>query len=292
MSRFSVSDVEGEIGQIALRDPQAGSKVMLAPSRGGMASRFEVGEHALFYLDEASFLDPSRSVRGGAPVLFPTPGKLAGDAWSYGGHSGAMKQHGLGRKAAWSVGERSSEGAASCVLELRSSEATRAQYPWDFEVAYRYVLEGARLRIEQRFSNTGSSPMPFGAGFHPYFFVPQDEKAEVEIETAATRAFDNVAKREGPYEGLDLTQPEVDCFLLDHGSSTSSLTRPGLPGRIVVEGSEAFSHWVVWTLKGRDFVCLEPWTCPGDALNTGERLMVLEPGEQRELWTEIRWEKT
>jgi galactose mutarotase-like enzyme len=43
---------------------------------------------------------------------------------------------------------------------------------------------------------------------------------------------------------------------------------------------------VVWTLEGKDFVCVEPWTCPGNALNTGERLMTLGKGETRALWVE------
>jgi galactose mutarotase-like enzyme len=54
-----------------------------------------------------------------------------------------------------------------------------------------------------------------------------------------------------------------------------------------VECSEELSYWVVWTLKGRDFVCLEPWTCPGNALNTGERLLHLPPGQTRTLWMAI-----
>jgi galactose mutarotase-like enzyme len=44
---------------------------------------------------------------------------------------------------------------------------------------------------------------------------------------------------------------------------------------------------VIWTLRGRDFVCLEPWTCPGDALNTGAGLLFLAPGETRALRLEI-----
>jgi galactose mutarotase-like enzyme len=42
-------------------------------------------------------------------------------------------------------------------------------------------------------------------------------------------------------------------------------------------------------LAGKDFVCLEPWTAPGNALNTGERLFTLRPGEQRECSLELAW---
>ena len=44
---------------------------------------------------------------------------------------------------------------------------------------------------------------------------------------------------------------------------------------------------MIWALRGRDFICLEPWTCPGDALNTGKDVLVLAPGETRALRLEI-----
>src|SRR5262249_48097520 len=105
------------------------------------------------------------------------------------------------------------------------------------------------------------------------------------IATRATRAFDNVSKREVPFTGFDLGAAEVDLHLLDHGSTEGSLVAGDLG--VSVRGSADFTHWVVWTLRGKDFVCLEPWTCPGDALNTGERLIVVGPGEARSLRVEI-----
>lgn len=84
---------------------------------------------------------------------------------------------------------------------------------------------------------------------------------------------------------IDLSQPEVDLHLLDHGSSGSELRSP--LGTLRLAASPEYSHWVVWTLARRDFVCLEPWTCPGNALNDGARLLSLDPGESRSLWFEI-----
>jgi galactose mutarotase-like enzyme len=42
-------------------------------------------------------------------------------------------------------------------------------------------------------------------------------------------------------------------------------------------------------LAGSDFVCVEPWTARGDALNTGERLIMLAPGATHESWMEIAY---
>jgi len=84
---------------------------------------------------------------------------------------------------------------------------------------------------------------------------------------------------------VTMTAKEVDLHLLDHGNASCTFE---LPGRtIALRGSPEFTHWVVWTLAGKDFVCVEPWTCPGNALNTGDRVITLEPGASRALWLEI-----
>ena len=84
--------------------------------------------------------------------------------------------------------------------------------------------------------------------------------------------------------GIDLTKPEVDLHLLDHGPKPITLTWPS--GKIVVRGSSEYSNMVVWTLAGKDFVCVEPWTSPSNALNNGDRLLELAPGASRAMWVE------
>lgn len=265
---------------LELRDSDAKSLLVLAPARGGMATRLALGGRHLFFLDESTLRDPSKNVRGGNPVLFPSPGKLKNDAYD----RGALKQHGFARNLAWEVVGTSTEGVASATLRLTSNEATQAAYPWEFVAEYTYALRGHVLRIDQRFTNKSSEPMPFGAGFHPYFHVKQSDKGAARVGTKATRAFDNVTKKAIALSGIDLTRPEIDLHLEDHGAVPCTLTWPA--GEIVVRGSPEFSHWVIWTLEGKDFVCVEPWTCPGNALNTGERLSVLAPGETRSIWVE------
>ncbi|MBX3228499.1 MAG: galactose mutarotase [Labilithrix sp.] len=248
-----------------------GATVYLAPARGGMATRFFAGERAVFYLDDDTLRDRSKNVRGGNPVLFPSPGKLEGDRWG----DLSMGQHGFARNAAWKA-EDARESAVTLVAT--SNDATMATYPHAFTLRFRYALTGTTLRIEQSIETAG----PYGVGFHPYFFVPQADKARARIATPATRAWDNVKKEEIALGGpIDLTAKEVDLHLVDHGSSTAVLELPA--GRVEVRGSPEYTRWVVWTVAGKDYVCLEPWTCPADALNTGTSLLT----GPRTLWTEI-----
>lgn len=273
-----------DLETVTLHDPATGATVALAPSRGGIVTRFVVGDRPVLFLDGSTLMDASKNIRGGVPVLFPSPGALTGERFRYGAASGSMKQHGFARQRPWSVSARAERDVT---LELLSDDVTRAQYPWDFTLTFGYSLRGARLRIAQRIENRGATPMPFAMGFHPYFHVADGEKARASIATAATRAWDNAAKTMVTLAApIDLTLAEVDLHLDDHGRDDATLALPD-GHRVVVSASPEYRRWVIWTLGGKDFVCLEPWTAGGDALNTGEGLIVLAPGEARELWTEI-----
>jgi galactose mutarotase-like enzyme len=235
----------------------------------------------LLYLDQATFDDATKNVRGGAPVLFPSPGKLAQDLYSVDGRMGALKQHGFARNTAFDVVEQS---ASSVKIAARATAESRLVWPWDFTLELAYTLTDDTIRIGHVVTNESPAPMPFGFGFHPYFQCSQADKAATKIPTAATRAFDNVTKKDVdvPEGGIDLTAKEVDLHLHGHGGSSASLILPS--HRVRVDASAEYGHWVVWTLSGKDFVCLEPWTAPGNALNTGAELIRLAPGEARALF--------
>lgn len=257
---------------------EGASIVEIAPERGGIVKRFAVDGREVFYLDQATFDDATKNVRGGNPVLFPSPGPLADDRFTWGGRSGSMKQHGFARNRPW-------RQTSASTIELVSDDVTRAQFPWDFRVVHTHTLRGKVLRIDQRIENRSDSPMPFAFGFHPYFAVR--DKADASIPTHAKRAFDNFAKKELDLTGpIDLTQKEVDLHLYDHGENEATL-HLGDGHRIIVRASPEYHRWVVWTLAGKDFVCLEPWTAGGDALNQEGKVIVLPPGATKELFVEI-----
>jgi galactose mutarotase-like enzyme len=271
---------------LELTDEQAQSAVSIVPARGAIATRFRVGDREILYLDEATLLDPKKNVRGGIPVLFPTPGKLEGDRFERGDVRGSMKQHGFARDLPWAVAETSDRDSAQATLVLVANDATRAAFPWDFRISITFSLAAARLRLDVRVENGSTRTMPFAFGVHPYFQVAN--KARAQIATKATRAFDNVAKKVVPIDGFDLTAHELDLHLLDHFGTESALSF-GDGSRVAIRGSAEMTRWVVWTVEGKDYVCLEPWTAPANALNTGESLIELGPGGSRTLWIELHY---
>jgi galactose mutarotase-like enzyme len=275
---FIVQDEKvGPLSAIVLADAAAGSSVTVVPARGGMVTSFFAAGSERLYLDEATLFDPSQNVRGGIPVLFPCPGKLEGDRFAFEGKTGSMKQHGFARTLPFVELGREASGHASVELQLTDTEATRAMFPWAFSFRLRYALRESELSISAEVQNQGASPMPFALGYHPYFLVQDADKSACAIPSLATRAWDNVKKTEVPFFPVDLSVGEVDLHLVDHNSNGATLETP--KGDIHMGGH--FAHWVIWTLPGKNFVCLEPWSAQRNALNAERERTVLEPGEIR-----------
>ncbi|WNG20713.1 aldose epimerase [Cystobacter fuscus] len=257
----------------------------IVPERGALVSRFAAGGEELLFLDASTLADPGKNVRGGIPVLFPSPGVLPGGTYPAEGRDYTMRRHGFARDLAWEVRHREN---ARAELVLGHSEQTLREFPWRFEARLTVTLSGGALRLGFAAENRDTRPMPLHLGYHPYFHVPQANKAVTRLDTEATRAWDNRTGAPVSFSGLDLTGTEVDMHLLDHSRPGTTLHRgPGLRP-VVLSWSESFSTVVVWTITGRDFVCVEPWTAPGGALRTGEGLLSVAPGATFSSEFEIR----
>ena len=259
---------------------RAGSAVAeLAPGRGGLITKFSVGGDDVLYLDRSTFADRKQNVRGGIPVLFPIAGRLTGDRYQVGGQSFPMRQHGLARHASWEVMDVQ---LARVTMEFRSSPATKVNFPFDFVLRMAVDLGRAGFRtlaIEVTIQNTGSRPMPAHFGLHPYFLVPDQDRDRIRVEVDASYAYDNNSGDSGPWSGeVDLTVPGVDLHLSDLQSQTVLLHIPGRTPRRI-EMSDLFTTVVLWQSALQDFLCVEPWSAPADAFNTGLCLRTLEPGD-------------
>jgi galactose mutarotase-like enzyme len=264
-----VTHTNDALETLRLDDEATGAVVYVAPARGGMVTRYAVGGADVLFLDESTLHDPSKNVRGGIPILFPVAGKLPAGRYRVEGETYEIKQHGFARDRPGTVVDESSGEEASVTLGLEASDATRAVYPFDFALRFTYRLRGGQLSVEQTFENRGRTPMPVQPGLHPYFFVPDASKADARVETDATRAYDNRIGREVPVpRPIPLAGREVDLFLLDHSPRETVLSRPGRSSVRLAFGDEQ-RVLVVWTLPGRDFVCVEPWWTRAGAIADG-----------------------
>lgn len=257
------------------------ARAEVRPDLGALVTRFSVEGRELLYLDEASLAGgPGTSRRGGVPVLFPSPGRLKSDLFEIDGRYGSLKNHGFARDLPFAITVQSERAVG---MRLEASDETLARFPWDFALDLEVSLEARGLRYALTITNTDAEEMPCAFGLHPYFAV--SDKATARATTGATRAFDNRSKKTGDVPPIDFAAGELDVHLIDHPDHHLDLEADGIVVR--VSGSDEFKTWVLWTTAEGRFVCVEPWTSPGNALNTQTDLMRLAPGTTRTLWAAI-----
>ncbi len=274
---FAIAVEQRQYETYILTDSDAHSSLEIVPSRGGIVTSWQVDGKPILYLDAQRYTNPALSVRGGIPILFPICGNLPNDTYTYDGKNYTLKQHGFARDLPWQVSTQSVQDRASLTLVLASNAQTLVSYPFDFQVAFTYQLQGNCLTIRQRYTNLSNSPMPFASGFHPYFAVA--DKRQLQFDLPATQFWDNVTKSMQPYLGyFDYDVDEIDAAFLDFPETSTTVSDRGQNLQLTLAYEPAFSTLVFWTVKGKDFYCLEPWTSGRNALNTGKNIIAIEPG--------------
>jgi galactose mutarotase-like enzyme len=242
------------------------------PHRGGIVIRWNIQGQELFYLDEERLSDPALSVRGGNPILFPICGNLPNNTYTVGDQTYTLVQHGFARNLPWTVLKHT---PTTLEIALESSPETLAVYPFEFLFKMTYALEGESLVVRSHITNRSTQTMPFSLGFHPYFAV--QDKSKLTFDLSAEQQFDNVTQQTQPFTGkVDLNVPEIDLALFPVTRQTAAMK--GGKRTIALTSDKIFTTLVVWTVEGKPFVCVEPWTAQRNALNTGVDLTHLEAG--------------
>ncbi len=245
--------LEDPAGLTRWRLSDGAAQVELAPERGGLVTRYAVGGDEVLFLDESTFVDRSKNVRGGVPLLFPFAGKPP--------LGSTLGQHGFARKSAWAVTSSSAdEQTARLTCRFESSPETLAVWPHPFRCDFVTSVSSGRLKLEWSFHNPDTRPMPLHFGIHPYFRSP--DKAKARVEVGLLRAFDNRLGQERDVERLDFGGEELDLHFTPYERGGIFLER-GDGRRVHLAWSKQFTTLVFWTLPGQPFICVEPWTAQG-----------------------------
>ena len=271
-----------------LSDAAAQSRLEVVPERGGMITGWRIQGQEILYLNAERFAHPELSVRGGIPILFPICGNLPENLYVHEGQSYKLKQHGFARDLPWEFRESATDNAASITLVLNSNEETLKVYPFEFELNFTYQLRGHRLLLHQQYSNHSRETMPFCTGFHPYFQVLEQNKSQLEFEIPAKRSQDQQTKEFQPFNNrFDFDRDEIDVAFVPITSNSAAIANPRQKFKVTLTYSDIFTTLVFWTVKGKDYYCLEPWSAPRNALNSKEHLVYIEPGESCEATVEL-----
>ncbi|MBU6186609.1 MAG: aldose epimerase [Cyanobacteria bacterium REEB444] len=284
---FSNTIQESQYRTYLLTDHTAQSHVSIVPERGGIVTSWQVNGQELFYLDQERFTNPNLSVRGGNPILFPICGNLVNNRYTIDDQSYTLKQHGFARDLPWTVEQSVVNQHASLTLTLSSDDQTRLGFPFDFHLAFTYTLIADQLEIHQRFTNHSPVPMPFSIGFHPYFKV--GDKTQLRFEIPSQEYYDHRQGTVNPYGGeFDWAAPELDFAFHKLSGSVAKVHDPHRALTLTITTDAPYGTLVFWTVKDKDFFCLEPWTAGRNALNTKENLIYVEPDTSWHTW--VRFE--
>jgi aldose 1-epimerase len=127
--------------------------------------------------------------------------------------------------------------------------------------------------------------VPVAFGYHPYLTLAGSERAGWQVDLGATQRLSLDDHMIPTGERTPLIHRD---FLLADESWDDGLAGLETPAQFLVsDGARALSvsfetgyEWAqVFAPPGHDYICFEPMTAPTDALNSGEGLTVIDPGE-------------
>jgi aldose 1-epimerase len=248
---------------------------------------------------------------GRGEVLIPWPNRIRDGHYLFQGqdlqlpltepsHHNAI--HGLVRWATWTATKQS---AASVTMRHRLYPSPG--YPFTLDLAVAYTVSETELTVQTSAINIGEEPCPFGAGQHPYLRVglptidsallrvPSETYLQVDDRMIPTghasvsgTPFDFSASRPIGNAALDLCFTDLERE--EDGRAQVTLRVPDDSLSLQLWMDLSYRHVMIFTgdtlsppSRRRQGLAVEPMTCAPNAFNSGDGLMVLEPGQTVEM---------
>jgi galactose mutarotase-like enzyme len=234
-----------------------------------LVSHFQVGSWQVLYRPE----ETGNVKRWGLPLMIPNFSRLKDGIFKDKGTT--LPMHGFGRTLPWAVTEQDAEHLC---MQLKSSDATRSSYPYEFTFSTNIVVSRETLTYTLTMENRSDEDMPIAPGFHPYFAVAQQDKAR--LVTDGPPGFE-AAAFDWDQNPPDNTYPfpqRVTIAVPQRGTLTiAELPQDGVYRLAVMQ---------VWseppTRPDHAFVCFEPAVGSEDALNRpADRLLIAPHSSQQ-----------
>jgi len=307
---------------ITITDAQTGSTARIAPELGFNCFEFRamVGGRLVDVLDSAPDFAAGgqRSSGSGIPILFPFPSRIRAGRFIWQGREFSLPVgdkfgnaiHGLCLDRAWRVIAKGDDFVSGQFQLSVDAPDRLSLWPTDFLIEVDYELIQNRLRANFRISNPSDKPLPWGLGTHPYFKLPlgaESSGGQCLVEVPSSQrwelidclptgerlelddAFDlrdgayvEMLHLDDAYTAIQCDGPQFDCLVVDE--------RAGL--QVTLTSPPIFREIVAYTPPSRTSICLEPYTCPPDAINLTARGIdcgwrTLGPGSEFHTWIDI-----
>ena len=283
------------------------TKATVVTERGAFVSslilQFESGSRETVFLHDYAWDKEINDLPGGIPFLFPICARISRNGkegiYLYDGKQYQLKIHGFSWFEKWTVVNVSDN---SIEVVLRENENTLACYPFHFEIKLKFVVHNGKFECHQLYKNNEKEkPMPYYAGFHPYFLTPDMEhgKEKVILNFQPVKRLkynetltDIIGDQPVFKTPVNITNPEINEQLCMLGKDKlATLTFPN--GDVLktnvygIQDPNIFSYMQLYNISEKPFFCVERWMSFPNALNTVSGVRWLDPGASEEAFFEI-----
>ncbi len=280
-----------------------GDQVATVVEVGGALRSYTSGDRPL--LDGYGVHERCTGARGQS--LIPWPNRLRDGTYRFGGHPHQLALtepakrnaiHGLVRWANWSIAERTDDG-----VSMAHTLHPRPGWPFllDLHIDYRLAAEGLSVRTTA--TNAGADACPYGAGSHPYLTVGPATIDRLRLRAPGTRRMvtddqaipvrtERVDGTEYDFRAARMIGPTVldtgftDLVRDPAGLAHVELVEPESQATVRLWMDDTYRYLMLFTgdsladaSRRRRGLGVEPMTCAPNALQSGEGLRTLEPGE-------------
>jgi aldose 1-epimerase len=269
---------------------------------GGGVRTYDVGDRPVLHpYDVDAMCDGAH----GAPLI-PWPNRLADGSYDFAGErfQVALTEpdkrnaiHGFLRWRPWRATERASDRVV-----MTAGLHPMTGYPFRLDVSVDYQLSQDGLRVSTRAENVGDRPCPYGSGQHPYLSAGHGLVDDCVLTIPAATRIDTDARRQLPtgtepvegtaYDfrtGSRIGDLPIDYAFTDLVRDEAGLAWTRLAGHdgatAALWTDESYPYLEIFTADGlseqrrRRGLGVEPMTCAPNAFNSGDGLLVLQPGE-------------
>lgn len=271
---------------------------------GSSLRSYEVGGQHLV----AGFDEPEVAPAGAGQILAPWPNRIDSGRYSFAQRTYQVPLdepergnaiHGLTRWLLWECTERATDH-----VTLACRLMPQPGYPWPLELVSQWSISEKGLRVTHHATNLGDESCPFGMGVHPYVQLPSRSVDELALQIPATwRLLTNerslpVSREPIAETDFDFRSPRLIAgtrfdtaftrlLPAADGTARTRLTNPTTGHGVEVWQNMAFKWLQIYNGIGPSggealALAIEPMTCPANAFNSREDLLVLRPGQE---WT-------
>ena len=217
-------------------------------------------------------------------LLFPSPGRVAGDRTIIGGKVYPATMHGFANDMEFEVVEADEK---HLLFQLAATELNRKSFPYEFRLQVAFILEKDIVKQKFRVINDDDKDVYFSLGAHPGFYCPiaLDECGEdYSLEFDSPQEIHILELEEGtrlltgkriPYLCGEQEIPLHDHYfddgtkLLDGVNASFITLQSKKSGRFVELGIQDFPYMCLWGVGSRmSILCIEPWCGTSDLADT------------------------